>query len=111
MTDKHKTKEQLTQELAELHQRFAELKASEAQCAQTNEAQEAWERKSMALIENSPDIIYILDPDGNFTYLGGNFESLLGFTGEELTGRHFTSIIYPEDVKKAEWVPKGLRCV
>lgn len=103
MTDKHKTKEQLTQELAGLRQRFAELEASEAQCAQTNEALEAWERKSMALIENSPDIIYILDPDGNFTYLGGNFESLLGFTGEELTGRHFTSIICPEDVKKAEW--------
>ncbi len=102
MADKHKTKEQLIQEPVELRQRVAELEASEAQCGQTNEALEAWERKSMALIENSPDIIYILDPDGNFTYLGGNFESLLGFTGKELTGRHFTSIICPEDVKKAE---------
>ena len=103
MEDVHKRKEHPVNELTELHQKVAELEASEAQFDEADGAPEALERRYRALVENSPDIIYILNPEGNFIYLGGNFESHLGFTAEELTGKHFTSIVCPEDLKKAEW--------
>jgi PAS domain S-box-containing protein len=54
-------------------------------------------------VENSPDIIYILDPQGRFTFVGGAVESLLGFKPEELQGKHFGSIVWREDAEKADW--------
>jgi len=59
--------------------------------------------KYSILLENLLDIIYILDPEGHFRFVEGNVGSLLGFTPAELTGKHFTSIICPEDVRKAQW--------
>jgi PAS domain S-box-containing protein len=67
------------------------------------ESLKALGKKYSALVDNSPDIIYILDPEGHFNFVGGALEELLGFTAEELIGKHFTTIIWPEDVKEAEW--------
>ncbi|NQT57037.1 MAG: PAS domain S-box protein, partial [Desulfobacteraceae bacterium] len=69
-------------ELLKLHQRVTELEASE--------------RKYRTLVETSPDIIYILDPKGRFSLVGGAVEDLLGLTAEELIGKHFSSIICPD---------------
>lgn len=55
------------------------------------------------MVENFPDIIYFLNPEGYFSLAGGALERLLGFTPEDLTGKHFTSIVWPEDVEKACW--------
>ncbi len=61
------------------------------------------EKKYISLIENSPDIIYVLNPKGHFSFVGGAVESLLGFTATEMAGRHFTSIVFPEDLEKAKY--------
>ena len=55
------------------------------------------------LVENSPDIIYTLDAEGNFTFISNAAERLLGFKPEELLGMHYSTIIYEEDQKKAKW--------
>lgn len=52
--------------------------------------------------ENSPDIIYCLDPEGRFTFLGGALKSLLGYTSQDLMGRHFQSILRTEDLNRTE---------
>jgi PAS domain S-box-containing protein len=67
------------------------------------EALRTSEKKYSALVENSPDIIYVLHPEGNFSFVGGAVKSLLGFTSMDLIGKHFTSIVWPEDVEKARW--------
>jgi PAS domain S-box-containing protein len=67
------------------------------------EALKASEKKYSSLVENSPDIIYVLDHEGNFTFVGGAIKNLLEFTPEDLMEKHFTSIISPEDVEKARW--------
>ena len=89
MNNENKTKWQLINELAKMHQRMAQLDASA--------------KRYSALIENSPDISYILDPKGDFVFVGGALKSLLGFTPEELIGKHFYSILRTEDVNRAEW--------
>jgi PAS domain S-box-containing protein len=88
---------------AELTRTNDELNREIAECKKAEEALKASEKKYSTLIKNSPDIIYILDAKGNFRFAAGAIKSLLGFTAEELEGNHFSSIIYPEDVNKAEW--------
>ena len=51
------------------------------------------EEKYRYLVENSPDIIYTLDADGNFTFLSEALEHLLGFTVDGLIGNHYTTIV------------------
>jgi PAS domain S-box-containing protein len=61
------------------------------------------EERYRYLVQNSPDIIYTLDADGNFTFLSEALEHLLGFTVDELIGKHYTTIVCEEDRDKAQW--------
>ena len=53
------------------------------------------------IVENSPDLIYILDDNGRFTFINNRFESLLGYTQKELIGCDYSTIVYEDDVEKA----------
>jgi len=48
------------------------------------------------LIENTNDIIYSLDSEGNFTYLGPQARRY-GFEPEEVISQNFLNFIHPED--------------
>ncbi|MCP4129440.1 MAG: PAS domain S-box protein [bacterium] len=50
------------------------------------------------LIQTLPDIVYILDKDGNFTYVNESIQKL-GYDAEDLIGKHFSVIIHPDEVK------------
>ena len=79
----------------ELVQRVRELEKAALKRKLTKETLEGSGKIYSALVDNSPDIIYILDPEGHFNFVGGAFEELLGFKAEVLIGKHFTSIIWP----------------
>ncbi|MDY6990349.1 MAG: PAS domain S-box protein [Thermodesulfobacteriota bacterium] len=87
----------------ELERKLKELLKEVLENKQATAALETARRQYTALIENSPDIIYILDPRGHFSFIGGAVERLLGFTPEELQGEHFSSIVWAEDSEKAGW--------
>lgn len=55
------------------------------------------------LVDSSPDIIYTLDPDGNFTFINRRVTGLLGYTSEELLGQHYTTLIHQEDQERAKY--------
>jgi two-component system, cell cycle sensor histidine kinase and response regulator CckA len=61
------------------------------------------EEKYRYLVQSSPDIIYTLDKDGNFTFLSQALEHLLGFAVDELIGKHYTTIVCEEDRERAQW--------
>jgi two-component system, cell cycle sensor histidine kinase and response regulator CckA len=50
------------------------------------------------LVENSPNIIYILTPEGIFNYLSPNWTRLLGHSVTEAVGRPFQSFVHVDDV-------------
>ncbi len=63
---------------------------------------ELTEKRCQYLINASPDIIYTLDHDGEFTFINGAVESLLGYKSDQLIGKHYTSIVFEEDMDKAK---------
>lgn len=64
---------------------------------------EVTEERYRYLVENSPDIIYTLDADGNFSFISDAVERLLGYKPEELIGKHYSTIIHEDDQEKAKW--------
>jgi PAS domain S-box-containing protein len=55
------------------------------------------EAKYRALVEGSSDFIYVLDPDGRFTFANRELENLLGYLPDEVIGKHFTEVLHPDD--------------
>jgi PAS domain S-box-containing protein len=61
------------------------------------------EEKYRYLVQHSPDMIYILDTEGHFTFLSDAVEHLLGFRADDLVGKHYRTIVCPADLDKAKW--------
>jgi PAS domain S-box-containing protein len=59
------------------------------------------EERYQYLVQNSPDIIYMLDNKNNFTFVNLVVEELLGFSSSQLKDQHFTKIVYKDDIEKA----------
>jgi len=59
------------------------------------------EERYRYLVQNSPDIIYALDENGRFTFINSVVEKALGYHSEDLIGRHYSSVVYEEDLEKA----------
>ena len=60
---------------------------------------EKWHR---FLVNNSPDFIYTLDPQGHFTFVNDRLEGLTGFLRNELMGQHYSMLIDDDDISRAE---------
>jgi len=56
------------------------------------------------IVNNSPDIIYMLDQEGRFSFVNQRVQSLLGYSDKKLIGQHYSAIVYGEDVEKAQFV-------
>jgi diguanylate cyclase (GGDEF)-like protein/PAS domain S-box-containing protein len=62
------------------------------------------ERLHRYIVNTSPDIIYILDQDGHFTFINERIESLLGFSKEEIIGKHYSFLVHHDDMEQAKYV-------
>jgi diguanylate cyclase (GGDEF)-like protein/PAS domain S-box-containing protein len=56
------------------------------------------------LVDSSPDIIYTLNHEGRFTFLNDRASQLLGYTREELIGKHYSLVVHEEDQERARYV-------
>lgn len=55
------------------------------------------------LVDHSPDIIFILDENGRFSFVNDQIETLLHYRRGELIGETFLSLVEPEDQEKARY--------
>jgi len=60
------------------------------------------QRRFRFLVNVSPDIIYTLNHEGEFTFVNAAVESLLGYKSNQLIAKHYSSIVFEEDTEKAE---------
>ncbi|MBJ7311542.1 EAL domain-containing protein [Rugamonas sp. CCM 8940] len=56
------------------------------------------------LVDSSPDIIYTLNHEGRFTFVNDRVQQLLGFSREELIGKHYSMLVHDEDQERARYV-------
>jgi len=97
---KGKTKEQLIEELAVLRQEMATMEASPATQGQTAAEPQESDDLLRTLVENTLDVITILDSNGTLTYESPSIEHVLGYRPEELVGRRAVEFVHPDDVPK-----------
>ncbi|MEZ5558852.1 MAG: EAL domain-containing protein [Pseudomonadales bacterium] len=73
-----------------------------------NRSMEAQLRESEALhrfiVNSSPDLVYMLDRNGCFTFLNDRVEQLLGYRKDDLIGRHYSEIIEDDSLEQARQV-------
>ncbi len=95
--DQDKTKEQLIEELAELHQRVAELEVSEAERKRAEEMLRESEGKYRHLFDNLNDAVFIADVETG-VIIEANKEAtrLLGRNRNEIIGMHQSELHPPE---------------
>ncbi len=53
------------------------------------------------IVNSSPDLVYMLDRNGCFTFVNDRLESMLGFSRDTLVGKHFSELIDADDIEKA----------
>ncbi|MES0490687.1 MAG: response regulator [Leptospirales bacterium] len=63
----------------------------------TKELKES-EEKHRILIENANNITYILNVDGEFTYVSPNWTEILGHNLNEVEGKSFMPFVHPDDI-------------
>jgi len=82
-----------------LHKRHLEKNIREM-----NRCLEASEQRYRFIVNNSPDIIYMLDGNGNFAFANERITTLLGYTPDEILGMHYALLVHKDDLEKARFV-------
>ena len=81
-----------------LEKKVKQLEETVAKQKSTEDELRESERKYRLLVENINDVFYTLDNNGNITYVSPAVERLSQYKAADLTGKPFTSIIYPDDL-------------
>ncbi|MES9990310.1 MAG: EAL domain-containing protein [Candidatus Thiodiazotropha sp.] len=55
------------------------------------------------IVNNSPDMIYLLDQEGRFAFINERVQSLLGYRQHEIIGEHFSKLIHTDDIDRAKF--------
>ncbi|MCK5649111.1 MAG: EAL domain-containing protein [Gammaproteobacteria bacterium] len=64
---------------------------------------QASEKRYSFFVNNSPDMVYMLDQNGCFVFVNERVTELLGYTQEEFIGHHYSEFIHTEDIEKANF--------
>lgn len=104
MKDKAKTKEQLTNELAEMRQRIAELEKLETEYKRTKETLSESEARFRQFFEQEPEYCYMISPEGLMLDVNKAALRALGYRKKDLVGKPVKTVYAPESLAKMRQV-------
>jgi len=61
------------------------------------------ERLHRYLVDNSPDIILMMDRQARITFVNNRLGELLGMDSEDILGRHITELVFEHDRERAQY--------
>jgi len=61
------------------------------------------ERTYRYMVDASPDLIYMVEPDGRFTFVNDRACQMLGYDRRELIGQHYSILVHEEDFARARY--------
>jgi len=64
---------------------------------------QASEKRYSFFVNNSPDMVYMLDQKGNFAFVNERTTELLGYSQDEIIGCHYSDFIHAEDLERAHF--------
>src|SRR4030065_2950727 len=88
MKDENKTKRQLINELVELRKQIYRLEKLEIQRKQAEKSLERLYHQNELILNSAGEGIFGLDVYGNHTFVNPAAAQMLGYTVDELIGRH-----------------------
>ncbi len=80
---------------------LAKMVMTQFELRRTREESEENTNRYMNMIEEAGDIIYSCDLRGHFLYVNSRIKNLIGHAAEDITGKHYTSLIVDDWKKKA----------
>lgn len=61
------------------------------------------ERTYRYMVDASPDLIYMVEPEGRFTFVNNRACQMLGYDRRELIGQHYSILVHEEDFARARY--------
>ena len=61
------------------------------------------ERTYRYMVDASPDLIYMVEPEGRFTFVNDRACQMLGYDRRELIGQHYSILVHKEDFARARY--------
>ena len=55
------------------------------------------------IVNKSPDIVYMLNTEGYFTFVNERMETALGYNKSDIIGKHYSSIVCDNDLENAKY--------
>lgn len=90
-------------ELIGIIQKVLKKRNLERDFKQVHQQLEASEYRYRFIVDNSPDIIYMLDENGCFCFVNDRISQLLDYPKDELLGQHYSAVVHEEDIEKAKY--------
>ncbi|RPH50485.1 MAG: PAS domain-containing sensor histidine kinase [Desulfobacteraceae bacterium] len=100
MNDKSVTNKELIEEISALKRKIREIEQSGAEYRPARDALKKSEALYHDMVETSQDPVWQCDAEGRYTYLNPAWESVLGYTVEEMIGRKFSDFQSPETASR-----------
>lgn len=100
MCDLSRTNQELIKENALLKQRIQELKISQAELKQENDALRESEEKYRILLTESPDPIFSFTPEGQYRYVNRAFAERVGKPVEDIIGNSIWDVFNKDEADK-----------
>jgi PAS domain S-box-containing protein len=101
MKEPLRTNQELHKEISTLKQKIKELEQSESERKRASEAPRESKEYFKAIIQNSSDIILVVDKLGTITYASPSTERFLDYRPDELIGKRTLDLIVSDDKPRA----------
>ncbi len=93
----------LSDELAKVVKNILHKRHLERDVTEMHQRLKYSEQVHRFIVNNSPDIVYMLDENGRFSFLNERIKTLLGFCQEELIGKHYSELVHTDDLEAAKY--------